>query len=37
MCFADLGGSEQLKKSGAEGERVAEAININTGESLIAL
>lgn len=31
FCFADLGGSEQLKKSGAEGERAKEAININLG------
>jgi len=35
MCMADLGGSEQLKKSGARGERLKEAIYINTG--LLAL
>lgn len=31
FCFADLGGSEQLKKSKAEGERLREAVNINMG------
>eukprot|EP00667_Euglena_gracilis_P006589 EG_transcript_6648 len=35
LLVADLGGCEQLKKSGAQGERVQEAININTG--LLAL
>ena len=31
LCLADLGGSEQVKKSGAEGERLQEAVNINLG------
>ena len=35
LCLADLGGSEQLSKSGARGARMAEAIGINTG--LLAL
>lgn len=35
MCLADLGGSEQVKKSGVEGERMVEAIQINMG--LLAL
>ena len=34
-CLADLGGSEQLSKSGAQGQRMLEAIGINTG--LLAL
>ncbi|EGD76257.1 hypothetical protein PTSG_00960 [Salpingoeca rosetta] len=35
LCLADLGGSEQLKKSKAEGERKQEAAKINLG--LLAL
>lgn len=35
LCLADLGGSEQLKRSGATGERLREAVNINLG--LLAL
>jgi len=35
LCLADLGGSEQLTKSGAAGERMQEAIGINMG--LLAL
>jgi kinesin family protein 5 len=35
LCMADLGGCEQLKKSGARGERLKEAIHINMG--LLAL
>ncbi len=35
LCMADLGGSEQLKKSKAEGERQREAVQINMG--LLAL
>ena len=35
LCLADLGGSEQLKKSGAEGLQKAEAVQINLG--LLAL
>lgn len=35
LCLADLGGSEQLKKSKATGQRVEEAVNINLG--LLAL
>jgi hypothetical protein len=35
LCLADLGGSEQLSKSGATGVRMQEAIGINTG--LLAL
>lgn len=35
LCLADLGGSEQLTKSGATGERMHEAIGINKG--LLAL
>lgn len=35
MCLADLGGSEQVKKSKATGERLQEAVNINMG--LLAL
>lgn len=35
LCLADLGGSEQLTKSGATGERMQEAIGINMG--LLAL
>lgn len=35
LCLADLGGCEQLKKSGASGERLKEAIHINMG--LLAL
>ena len=35
LCLADLGGSEQLSKSGATGVRAQEAIGINTG--LLAL
>ena len=35
LCLADLGGSEQLSKSGATGMRMQEAIGINTG--LLAL
>lgn len=35
LCLADLGGSEQVKKSGVEGERLQEAVNINLG--LLAL
>eukprot|EP01052_Picozoa_sp_SAG31_P037812 SAG31_NODE_4944_length_2844_cov_1.437887_2_plen_601_part_00 len=35
LCMADLGGSEQVKKSKVSGERLAEAININEG--LLAL
>ena len=35
LCFADLGGCEQLKKSGAQGQQLQEAININSG--LLAL
>ena len=31
LCLADLGGSEQLKKSKAEGDRMLEAIQINQG------
>jgi kinesin family protein 5 len=31
LCLADLGGSEQVKKSGVEGERLQEAVNINLG------
>lgn len=35
LCLADLGGCEQTKKSGAAGEQLREAININSG--LLAL
>ena len=35
LCLADLGGSEKVKKSGASGERLQEAIHINKG--LLAL
>ena len=35
LCLADLGGSEQLKKSGVTGVRLKETIGINTG--LLAL
>lgn len=35
LCMADLGGSEQLKKSLAEGDRRREAVQINMG--LLAL
>lgn len=35
LCLADLGGSEQLKKSKAVGERLDEAVHINMG--LLAL
>lgn len=35
LCLADLGGCEQLSKSGAQGQRMLEAIGINTG--LLAL
>eukprot|EP00056_Hartaetosiga_gracilis_P006889 m.101652 g.101652 ORF g.101652 m.101652 type:complete len:651 (-) comp12581_c0_seq1:154-2106(-) len=35
LCLADLGGSEQLKKSKAEGQRKQEAVQINLG--LLAL
>ena len=35
LCLADLGGSEQLSKSHAEGERRVEAVQINLG--LLAL
>ena len=31
LCLADLGGSEQVKKSGVAGERLQEAVNINLG------
>ena len=31
LCLADLGGSEQVKKSGVSGERLQEAVNINLG------
>lgn len=35
LCLADLGGSEQLKRSKAQGERLREAVQINLG--LLAL
>ena len=35
LCLADLGGSEKVKRSGASGERLHEAIFINKG--LLAL
>eukprot|EP00730_Choanoeca_flexa_P017679 TRINITY_DN8545_c0_g1_i2.p1 TRINITY_DN8545_c0_g1~~TRINITY_DN8545_c0_g1_i2.p1 ORF type:complete len:318 (+),score=104.21 TRINITY_DN8545_c0_g1_i2:19-972(+) len=35
LCLADLGGSEQIKKSKATGERLQEAVQINLG--LLAL
>ena len=35
LVLADLGGSEQIKKSKASGERLQEAVNINLG--LLAL
>merc|ERR1719231_285628 len=35
LCLADLGGCEKVKRSGAAGERLHEAININKG--LLAL
>ena len=35
LCLADLGGSEKVKRSGASGERLQEAIFINKG--LLAL
>eukprot|EP00462_Mataza_sp_D1_P020160 CAMPEP_0175136002 /NCGR_PEP_ID=MMETSP0087-20121206/9038_1 /TAXON_ID=136419 /ORGANISM="Unknown Unknown, Strain D1" /LENGTH=645 /DNA_ID=CAMNT_0016418719 /DNA_START=30 /DNA_END=1967 /DNA_ORIENTATION=- len=35
LCLADLGGSEQIKKSKAKGQQLAEAVNINMG--LLAL
>lgn len=35
LCLADLGGSEQLKKSKATGDRLTEAVKINQG--LLAL
>jgi hypothetical protein len=31
LCLADLGGSEQVKKSGVSGQRLQEAVNINLG------
>ena len=31
LCLADLGGSEQVKKSGVSGDRLQEAVNINLG------
>ena len=35
LCLADLGGSEQIKKSGVKGEQLQEAVKINAG--LLAL